>query len=388
MQREFPDMGEEVEEISPRELKRRLDDGEQLTLIDTRRPADFEDWQLTHPELSVVNVPFTAFLDESRTEPSEAVPAEVPDGPLVASCAKGISSTYVAEFLASEGYDVVALADGMEGWARLYERHPLSVPESDGEVVQLHRPSSGCLSYLFVAGDEAAVIDPLRAFATDYPDFAAEHGATIEYAVDTHVHADHVSGVRELAAETGAEVVLPAGSTARGLDFDARLIADGEALALGDQEITAVGLPGHTSEMTGYWFGGVLVSGDTVFLDSVARPDLEDGDAAAEAAAQLWETVRGLDEFPEDLVIAPGHVGPTTAPSADGSFTVRRGDLSARLLAFEESREEFVSRITGDLPPQPSNYEEIIAVNLGRSTADSGEAFELELGPNNCAASE
>lgn len=388
MQSEFPDIGETVQEITPRELKRRLDTGDELTLIDTRRPDDFEQWQLTHPNLSTVNVPFTEFLDESGTSPAASVPSVVPDGPLVASCAKGISSTYVAEFLASEGYDVVALADGMEGWAELYEQHPLSLPDADGDVIQLHRPSSGCLSYLFVAGEAAAVIDPLRAFAGEYPEIAAEHGATIEYAIDTHVHADHVSGVRELAAETGAEVVLPEGATARGLDFEARLISDGETLTLGDGEISAVGLPGHTTEMTGYLFSGVLAGGDTVFLDSVARPDLEDGDAAKEAAGQLWETVQGLAEFPGELVIAPGHVGPTTAPAGDGSFTVRLDELQSRLGAYEQSRETFVSRITSDLPPQPTNYEEIIAVNLGRSAADSEEAFELELGPNNCAASE
>ena len=388
MQQEFPDLGETVEEISPRELKRRLDSGTQLTLIDTRRAGDFEEWQITHPTLSTVNVPFTDFLDESGTKPADSVPQSVPEGPLVASCAKGISSTYVAEFLAGEGYDVVALADGMEGWAQLYERHPLSLPGAAGDVIQLHRPSSGCLSYLFVSGEEAAVIDPLRAFATEYPEIAAEHGATVEYALDTHVHADHVSGVRELAAETDAEIVLPSGATARGLDFDARLVADGETVPLGETAITAVGLPGHTTEMTGYRFAGVLAGGDTVFLDSVARPDLEDGDAATEAAGQLWETVQSLAEYPADLVLAPGHVGPTTAPSEDGSFTVTLGELQSRLGAFEQGREEFVTRITGDLPPQPTNYEEIIAVNLGRSAADSEEAFELELGPNNCAASE
>lgn len=386
--REFPDLGETVREIAPAELKNRLDSGEELSLIDTRRPDDFEQWQLTHPNLTVVNVPFTAFLDEDGEEAADEVPDGIPSGTLVTSCAKGLSSTYVGEYLAREGWDVMALTDGMEGWANLYEDHPLSIPDEGVAAIQLHRPSSGCLSYLFVSDDEAAVIDPLRAFTSEYSALAKSHDATLKYAIDTHVHADHVSGVRELASETDAEVILPAGTTERGLDFDATLIEDGETLSVGDQEITAVPLPGHTTEMMGYRFAGVLAGGDTVFLDSVARPDLEDGDAAQEAAGVLWETLQSVAAMPDDLTIAPGHVGPTTAPSEDGSFTATVGELKSRLRGFDESREQFVERVTSDLPPQPSNYEEIIEVNLGRESASSEEAFELELGPNNCAVSE
>lgn len=386
MPREFPDLGQRARTIDAEELKSRLDDGEAFTLLDTRRADDFDIWQISHPNLHVVNVPFMAFLDESGENPAGSVPEGIPDGTLVTCCAKGISSEYVADFLAREGFDVLALDDGMEGWANLYEEHPVETTE--GIVVQLHRPSSGCLSYLYVSGDQAAVIDPLRAFVSRYPSIAAQYDASIEYAIDTHVHADHVSGVRELAAETGGTVVLPGGATERGLEFDAHLISDGETLPLGDREITAHALPGHTTEMIGYLFAGVFATGDTIFLDGVARPDLEDEDAAQEAAGTLWQTVQHLETFDSETIVAPAHIGPTTAPGDDGSFTATLGQLQNSLTAFQESKSAFVDRVTSDLPPQPTNYREIIAVNLGQQSATAEESFELELGPNNCAVGE
>ena len=384
MQRQFPAVDVSVTEISSDDLKRRLDDGEEWTLLDTRRPDDFEQWTLSHPNLEVINVPFTEFLDETGQQPAKAVPDRVPAKRLVTCCAKGISSLYVAEFLADRGWDVLALEDGMEGWARLNETHPLETT-GDVEVLQFHRPSSGCLAYLLVSGEEAAVIDPLRAFAREYDKVAREHGARLRYAIDTHVHADHVSGIREVAAHSDATPVLPAGAVERGLTFDATLVEGGERLTLGEREIEATALPGHTTEMLGYRFGDVFVTGDTLFLDSVARPDLEDEQRAKEAAATLWETLQRLSEVPGETTIAPAHVSPTTAPRADGTFTATLADLKRGLSAFGETQETFVERVVRDLPPRPNNFERIIAVNLGEETVTDGEAFELELGPNNCA---
>lgn len=381
---QFPAMDVTVQSLTPTAFKRRLDAGEEWTVLDTRREEDFGQWKLSHPNLTVVNVPFTEFLDEAGEQPADSVPDDVPEGPLITCCAKGLSSEYVAEFLAREGWDVLALEDGMEGWASLIERRTVETG-SDIDVVQLHRPSSGCLAYLLVSDSEAAVIDPLRAFAGEYERTAADWDATLKFAIDTHVHADHVSGVREVADITGAEVVLPEGTEMRGLEFDATLVEDGGSLPLGNTEIDAVGLPGHTTEMTGYRCGDVFVTGDTLFLDGVARPDLEDAAKAREAAETLWATLQKIDVLPDETVIAPGHVGPTTAPGSDGTFTATLGSLRANLTAFDEDREEFVDRITSELPPRPNNFEQIIAVNLGQETTTDSEAFQLELGPNNCA---
>ncbi len=100
-------------------------------------------------------------------------------------------------------------SDGMEGWARLYEAREISCDAAT--VLQYRRPSSGCLGYMIISDGSAAVVDPLRAFTDRYSADAADRDASITHAIDTHVHADHVSGVRRLAVETGAEPIRPNG---------------------------------------------------------------------------------------------------------------------------------------------------------------------------------
>jgi glyoxylase-like metal-dependent hydrolase (beta-lactamase superfamily II) len=384
MSGQFPNLDVTIHEISAEELKDRLDRGEQVTLLDTRRPADFETWHITHDNLTAVNIPFTEFL--SGDDPADSVPEGVPEGPLVTCCAKGISSVYVAEFLARAGWEIEALADGMEGWARLYEYTELDA-DTDATVAQYYRPSSGCLAYLVVSGGEAAVIDPLRAFVTEYVQDVKALGATLTYALDTHVHADHLSGLRMLAAQTGAEMVLPTGAKARGLAFDATFVEDGDTITVGDVDIEAVHIPGHTTEMTGYRVGRAFITGDTLFTDSVARPDLEEGaEGAPDAARRLYDTLQEIADLPDETLILPAHTSPSARPDEDGVFGATVGDLRERLAPLSMEREAFVEYVLADMPPRPNNYEAIIAANLGRHEVNRKEAFELELGPNNCAA--
>ncbi|WP_246985447.1 MBL fold metallo-hydrolase [Halorientalis marina] len=387
---DFPTPDVEVDEIEPAELKRRIDADESVTVLDTRMESEFTEWHVDGPTVEIANVPYFHFLDD---EVDDDVLEQVPEGePLVVLCAKGGASEYVAGVLAERGRDVVHLDDGMNGWARIYERVPVTRYDGPGDLYQYQRPSSGCLGYLLVSDGEAAVVDPLRAFTDRYLDDADELGADLTYAFDTHIHADHISGVRDLD-ERGVTGVVPEAARQRGVTYIDELATatDGDEFAVGDATVETVYTPGHTSGMTSYLLGGsLLATGDGLFVESVARPDLEEGDEGApDAARQLHETLQErVLTLDDDVLVGGAHFSDAAEPAADGTYTAPIGQLVDEMAALTMAEDEFVDLILSDMPPRPANYEDIIATNLGQQEADDEEAFELELGPNNCAASQ
>ena len=385
---EFPEPDAPVGTTEPDALKAKLDAGEDVTILDTRARADYEEWAIDGENVTDANIPYFEFLDGVDDDLLEQVPD---DDDLVVICAKGKSSEFVAGKLNEAGYDATNLGDGMEGWARVYEHTDIELDRVT--VRQYRRPSSGCLAYTVYDGDEAVVVDPLREFTDRYVADAADLGVEITAVLDTHVHADHISGARDLADAADARLLLPEGAVARGIEYDAdyETVSDGDAVSVGAGTVEALYTPGHTSGMTSYLVDSEMVlTGDTLFVDSVARPDLEDGDEGApDAAAQLYETLQDrLLTLADDTLVGAAHFGDCSPQRGDGAYLEPIGDIEREvgLLSLEES--EFVAEVLADMPPRPANYEDIIATNLGHQSATDAEAFELELGPNNCAASE
>jgi len=374
--------------ISPESLYRRLARGDRLTILDTRDRDEFDAWHVDGPGVRAVQVPHLAFLQAEATGGADDVVDEYNlESPVVAVCARGEASDHAAGLLRDAGLDAANLAGGMEAWARAYVGTDLAV--AGPAVRQYVRPSSGCLAYLVHDGDEAVVVDPLAAFAERYVDDAAELGVEIVAVVDTHVHADHVSGLRDVAETAATTAYLPEGAVDRGLDFDVELLDDGDAIAVGAETVEAMHVPGHTSEMTAFRAGDVVFTGDSLFVESVARPDLEAGDeGASDLAAQLHASLHDrIFALPDDTLVAPGHVGQRTAPDAQGAYVATIAELREDLALLGLDRDAFVDRILDDMPPRPANYERLIRTNLGLETLDAEEGFELELGPNNCAVS-
>ncbi|WP_058366720.1 MBL fold metallo-hydrolase [Haloparvum sedimenti] len=391
----------DVPATDPADLAESLASGERVGVLDVRDRDEYEAWRIDGPGVESAQVPHVRFLEASVSgDPGDLV-ADLPE-PLVVVCGRGEASAEVAGLLREAGVDAANLAGGMEAWARVYRARPV-VEEGgttdggttdDVTVLQYDRPASGCLAYLVVAGAEAAVIDPLRAFADRYAADAEDRDANLAAALDTHVHADHVSGVRGVAEATGARTVLPEGARDRGLAFDAELVADGETVAVGDASLEAIHVPGHTSEMTAFRLStagrDLLFAGDLAFQRSVARPDLEAGDEGARDLARglhrsLTETLFALAD---ETLVLPAHRDPASTPEEEGPegavFGATVGTLRERL-TMEDDPEAFAERVASDLPPRPANYEAIVATNLGQEAMDDDRAFEAELGPNNCA---
>jgi glyoxylase-like metal-dependent hydrolase (beta-lactamase superfamily II) len=382
----YPDPPTEVDSTSPAALQRRLDAGESVRLLDVRDRDEIETWRIDGPSVTRSHVPYAKFMAASvRDGVDDLADGIAGEGPVTVVCGRGEASDYVAGLLVEAGIDARNLAAGMDGWGRLYETRTVS---EDPLVVQYRRPATGCLSYAVVSAGEALVVDPLRAFVDRYRTDIEERGVDLVAVFDTHLHADHVSGLRALTGDRdageGARRLVPAGITRRDVTFDAETVAGGDSIRVGDAEVEAVPLPGHTTEMMGLLVGDVLLAGDSVFLDSVARPDLQEGVESRELAHDLYETVTELDALGDPLV-APGHHSERTEPAADGTYTARLSAIRERVPAFGLTATEFVDRVRTDTP-RPANVERILAINRGTETAGADEAFELELGPNNCAA--
>ncbi|WP_132061223.1 MBL fold metallo-hydrolase [Halorussus amylolyticus] len=381
-----------VKNITAEQLANKIDSDEQFTLVDVRPEDSYEAWHVR----DAGNVPYDP--DEGLNEDQlNGVNALVDGQPVVAICGKGLTSTPFAFDLEEHGYDDVSVVTGgMEEWSKLYEVVPIETSSDDLVVRQVQRRAKGCLGYVVGSkeAEEAVVVDATRQ-TNQFKVAAQDAGLSISRVLDTHVHADHISGSPALADEVGVPYHLGDGASERGVEYEYEPLADGDVIEVGNIEVEAFHTPGHTSEMMNYLVDGeLLLTGDTLFVDSVGRTELQFGeDDASRGAELLYDSLHEtILELPGDTTILPGHLTVTS----DGRYEngppgepleVRLGDLRDELDFLGLDRDAFVARLTEDAPEKPPNYEAVIAINTGKETVgDENEATELELGPNNCAA--
>ncbi|WP_435077760.1 MBL fold metallo-hydrolase [Halococcus sp. AFM35] len=376
-----------------RDLATRLDaNADDYVLIDTRPAESYDSWRVRGAE----NVPFgptETLSDDQRERVSELSNGDE----ILTICGKGATSARFASELDASGFENVAVVTGgMREWNELYETAVVETGTEDLLITQFQRRAKGCLSYLVGSkrAGEAVIVDPTR-HTDQYITAAAEHGMEITDVLDTHVHADHISGGRDLAARLDVPYRLGERATERDLDYGFEPLADGETLSVGTIDLETLAAPGHTTEMVAYRVGDeAVLTGDSLFLDSVGRTELEFGEEGAETGARMqYETLHDtLLELPEELTVLPGHV----TVENDGSYAnAAPGDLVAASLDDVQSRldlaaldeESFVERMVENVPKKPDNYETVIAINRGVETVGSAtEATTLETGANNCAA--
>jgi glyoxylase-like metal-dependent hydrolase (beta-lactamase superfamily II) len=340
-----------------------------LYLLDVREPDEVAEWQIPKAH----NVPLGSLLSRAN---------ELPHGmDLVLVCAKGTRAHQASVILNELGIPNRVLEGGMAAWASTYDR--VEGDFGGATVVQLRRRGKGCLSYVIGAGTNAVVIDPSRELS-QYDSVARQHGWTITHVLDTHLHADHLSGARELAAETGAALWL---NPADPFSFDFEPLADGKLIELApgiDLRVASVSVPGHTEGSTMYQLGeNAIFTGDTLFLESVGRPDL--ADQAEGYAHHLFHSLHDrVLPLNDGIVVFPAHFGQGVEVHAQQFVARELGSLRQTLPALAFNEDEFVEWALANVKDRPGNYRQIVDINAGQEQLKA-DADELEVGPNRCA---
>jgi glyoxylase-like metal-dependent hydrolase (beta-lactamase superfamily II) len=242
---------------------------------------------------------------------------------------------------------------------------------------QLLNDETACASYVLGCKTHSAfaVVDPHADLVDDYIALADAQGAAIVAVLDTHVQADHVSGLPELVARTGATAYLPEGA---GVAFEHHALRDREVIELGNTEITALATPGHALAHHAYlvtdhtrgdepW---LVLTGDALLVGDAGRPDLHG--AGEHTVEQMARTLHGslterLLTLPDHVVLYPSHYSGSVCGrglSANPISTIGFERRHNRALAFD-SEDAFVAALVKDIPPAPEQHAAIIAANRG-----------------------
>jgi hydroxyacylglutathione hydrolase len=249
---------------------------------------------------------------------------------------------------------------------------------------QVLNDDTACASYVFGCKSKSqfAVVDPHVDLVDEYIALAEGQGIPIVAVFETHVQADHVSGLPVLVERTGATAYLPAGA---GVEFEHHGLEHGEVVVLGNTEVRAVATPGHALAHHAYlvtdrtrgddpWF---VLTGDALLVADAGRPDLHaGGDHSIEAMARtLYRSItERLMTLPDHLVVYPAHYSGSVCGrglSANPISTIGFERRNNRALLFE-SEDAFVEALMRDIPPAPGQRAAIVAANrTGRSLAQA-----------------
>ncbi|MFZ2178281.1 MAG: MBL fold metallo-hydrolase [Rhodococcus sp. (in: high G+C Gram-positive bacteria)] len=370
--------------ITPIELFREIQAGSITEILDIRCTDDFHSGKVEGSRpVTTRNVPVYRVMEELEEQA-----AATREGAVVV-CGQGNGSALVAEEFEALGLHTRSLEGGTDAWNRLLVPAEITGLPGALRMWQFQRPAKACLSYLVgVPGGRSVIVDPARS-PEPYLEVAQVHDMTVTHVVDTHVHADHISGGPSLAARLGAEYHLPPEDAGGIVPFPNRPLKDGDLLDLGSAVVRAMTmhLPGHTPGTTALLVSEtVLLVGDTVFVRGLGRPDLTG--QAEELARDLFRSVHDrLQRLDPRTVIAPAHWSSSEEVNSEGLVITTLEDVFTATLLNERAIERFVEQIVNSLPAAPDSYDTIRRVNAGQIAPADDEIEVLDVGRNQCAAS-
>ncbi len=230
---------------------------------------------------------------------------------------------------------------------------------------------------------EALVVDPMRDI-TPYLQAAAKEGLRITHVTETHIHADHLSRSKQLAAKNNAPLFLPIPNK---VSFTSEPITDAAIFQIGNISIKAIQTPGHTIESISFLIDDkVLLTGDTLFINGVGRPDLKaNNDEAIQKSKMLYQSLKKLLALDENIIVLPAH---TSQPVDFDNIPIQAtiGNIKKTVEMLQLKEEDFINTILQRIPPTPANYLSIVEKNIEGDFSDINP-IDLEAGANRCSIS-
>lgn len=365
-----------IQTVDTATLREWLDNGRPLNVLDVRPIQERMEWFI--PGSIYINA-----YDKLKAKNPHALHGLHLDKniPVVTICAGGKTSLIAADLLHEQGYEAYSLQGGMKGWSLSWNTAKLSF--SDFEIIQFRRTGKGCLSYLIVSNEEAIVVDASLPIET-YQEFLVSEKLTLKYVIETHIHADHLSRSKQLAESNNSTLHLP---TPNKVNFDFVPVSDITVFQVGNINIKAIQTPGHTVESTSYLVDNkALLTGDTLFINGVGRPDLKaNNDEAMQKSGLLYRSLQKLLALDDNIIVMPAHASqPIDFDNTPVQSTI--GNIKQTVAMLKLPEEEFVNTILQRIPPTPSNYLSIVEKNIKGDFSDINPV-DLEAGANRCAIS-
>jgi len=357
-------------------LREWLEEDKPVFILDVRPKEQRDEWQ----------IPGSLYLDAYKrlNEGDASVMDEVTipkNVEVVTVCAAGKTSEIAANELRKKGIDAHSLEGGMKGWSLAWNTAALKF--ENFEITQVRRTGKGCLSYLISSNNEAAIVDA-SVSPEVYEQILAEKNLALEFVIETHIHADHISRAKLLAEKNRVPLYLPVPNK---VSFSFKPVEDGSAFRIGSIEMKAAHTPGHTLESMCYMIENkVLLTGDTLFIDGVGRPDLKSNEEETNAKSKmLHASLHKLLLLQDDTIILPTHTSkPVNFDHKPLYATLKTVKTNVAMLQIRE--DAFVQTLVQRIPPTPANYLTIVEKNLKGDFSDINPV-DLEAGANRCAIS-
>ena len=362
-----------------------LSNKKDILVLDVRNENDFGRFSVESPfPFKMVNVPYFDFMEEEDT----SVAKVSQEKPVKVVCAKEGSAQYVGEILVAHGFeDVAFLKGGIKTWGNMLTPKQINLTTDDYALFQFIRPGKASCNYGLLYKGEMIIFDPTRNLEF-YQSFANKQESKIVQTFETHLQADYISGSKQIANTTGAEIMAHNGDFGKA-SFQYSEVNDDEKYSIGScgPEIRVIHSPGHTPGSSSYIIDDkYFISGDTIFIQSVGRPDI--GGKAEEWSVILYDTLMNkVQNLDKNLDVLPGHFMNWTEANDDLVITKKLDKVinnNAGVYAID-SPEKFTEYIKDNMRRSPDIYDKIRKVNTGWLDVEIDEADIMDLGKNECA---